>query len=168
MSQQVSLKSWELCVSSVMLKKSSGQHEMDKRVYDGAVPWRGWSLSSKSWLAVKNIIDIGNVAWSILMKPLLKFRTECMVCESWPSQWYAFATFTSSFCSAFQALSLGFNIFGELLRMWRFLNLTVEVVTFSLRKWCILCVFLLHAFTCLGHECQDLLNMCDGMHVCTD
>ena len=29
-------------------------------------------------------------------------------------------------------------------------------------------VFLLLAFTCLGHECQDLLSPCDGMHVCTD
>ena len=29
-------------------------------------------------------------------------------------------------------------------------------------------VFLLPAFTRLGHECQDLLSPCDGMHVCTD
>ena len=29
-------------------------------------------------------------------------------------------------------------------------------------------VFLLLAFTCLGHERQDLLSPCDGMHVCTD
>ena len=28
-------------------------------------------------------------------------------------------------------------------------------------------VFLL-AFTHLGHECQDLLSLCKGMHVCTD
>ena len=26
----------------------------------------------------------------------------------------------------------------------------------------------LPAFTRLGHECQDLLNLCNGMHVCTD
>ena len=31
-----------------------------------------------------------------------------------------------------------------------------------------LSVFLLPAFTRLGHECQDLLSPCDGMHVCTD
>ena len=31
-----------------------------------------------------------------------------------------------------------------------------------------LSVFLLPAFTHLGHECQDLLSPCDGMHVCTD
>ena len=29
-------------------------------------------------------------------------------------------------------------------------------------------VFLLPAFTRLGHDCQDLLSPCDGMHVCTD
>ena len=29
-------------------------------------------------------------------------------------------------------------------------------------------VFLLPAFTLLGHECQDLLSPCDGMRVCTD
>ena len=29
-------------------------------------------------------------------------------------------------------------------------------------------VFLLLAFTHLGHECQDLLSMCDGIHVCID
>ena len=44
----------------------------------------------------------------------------------------------------------------------------VEVVTFRLRGWCMLGVFLLTAFTRLGHECQDLLSPCDGVHVCTD
>ena len=29
-------------------------------------------------------------------------------------------------------------------------------------------VFLLPAFTRLGHERQDLLSPCDWMHVCTD
>ena len=29
-------------------------------------------------------------------------------------------------------------------------------------------VFLLPAFTCLGHKSQDLLSLCDGMYVCTD
>ena len=29
-------------------------------------------------------------------------------------------------------------------------------------------VFLLPAFNRLGHEHQDLLSLCDGMHVCTD
>ena len=33
---------------------------------------------------------------------------------------------------------------------------TVEVVTFHLRGWCVLSVFMLPAFTHLGHESQDL------------
>ena len=44
----------------------------------------------------------------------------------------------------------------------------IEVIPFHLRGRCMLGVFLLTAFTCLGHECQDLLSLCDGMHVCTD
>ena len=47
-------------------------------------------------------------------------------------------------------------------------NTLIEVVAFRLRGWCMLGVFLLPAFTCLRHECQDLLNPCGGMHVCTD
>ena len=46
-------------------------------------------------------------------------------------------------------------------------NPTTEVDTFRLRGWCILGVFLLPAFTRLGHECQDLLSPGDGMHVST-
>ena len=48
-----------------------------------------------------------------------------------------------------------------------FFNPTIEVVTFHLCGWCMLGVFLLSAFTCLGHEYQDLLSLCDGMNVCT-
>ena len=47
-------------------------------------------------------------------------------------------------------------------------NPTIEIVTFCLCGWCMLGVCLLPAFTRLGHECQDLLSPCDGMHVCTD
>ena len=49
-----------------------------------------------------------------------------------------------------------------------FFNPTIEVVAFRLRGLCMLGVFLLPAFTRLGHERQDLLSQCDGMHVCTD
>ena len=58
--------------------------------------------------------------------------------------------------------------------MWPFLFFvgvffpTFEVVTFRFRGWCMLGVFLLPAFTRLGHECQDHLSPCDGMHVRTD
>ena len=43
-----------------------------------------------------------------------------------------------------------------------------ELVTFRLHGWCMLGIFLLPLFTHPGHECQDLLSLCDGMHVCTD
>ena len=49
-----------------------------------------------------------------------------------------------------------------------FFNPTIKVVTFRLRGWCVLGVFLLPAFTRLGHEHQDFLSPCDEMHVCTD
>ena len=44
-----------------------------------------------------------------------------------------------------------------------FFNPTIKVVTFRLRGWCVLGVFLLPAFTRLGHERQDLLSPCDEM-----
>ena len=54
------------------------------------------------------------------------------------------------------------------LRTWPFFNPTIKVVTFRLRGWCMVGVFLLPAFTRLGHERQDLLSPCDEMHACTD
>ena len=50
----------------------------------------------------------------------------------------------------------------------RFFNPTIKVGTFRLGGWCVLGVFLLPAFTRLGHGRQDLLSPCDEMHVCTD
>ena len=50
----------------------------------------------------------------------------------------------------------------------RFFNLTIEVVTFCLHGWCMLGVLLLPASVPLGHECQNLLSLCDGMHVYTN
>ena len=44
------------------------------------------------------------------------------------------------------------------------LNLTIDAVTFRLRGWCKLGVFLLPAFTRLGHGCQDLLSLYSGVH----
>ena len=67
------------------------------------------------------------------------------------------------------AISLGFTTFWvRFVRMWPFFNPTIKVVTFRLRGWCVLGGFLLPAFTCLEHEHQDLLSLCDEMHVCTD
>ena len=75
----------------------------------------------------------------------------------------------SSSSPAFPAISLGFTTLGEVFVYGTvFVNPTIEVVTFCLHGWCMLGVFLLLAFTHVGHECQDLLSSCDGMHVCTD
>ena len=70
--------------------------------------------------------------------------------------------------SAFPSYISGIHLFGEILANVAFLNPTIEVVTFRLCGWCMLGVFLLPAFTHLGHECQDLLSPCNAMHVCTD
>ena len=64
---------------------------------------------------------------------------------------------------------LGFTILREIFaNVTVVCNPTIRVVTFCLRGWCRLGVFLLPAFTRLGHERQDLLSSCDEMHVCTD
>ena len=75
---------------------------------------------------------------------------------------------SSSSSSVYPALSLEFTFFGEIFVNVTVFNPTIEIVTFRLCGWCMLGVFLLPAFTCLGHECQDLLSLCNGMHVCTD
>ena len=65
----------------------------------------------------------------------------------------------------------GSPLLGEIfayVTVFFFFNPTIKVVTFRLRGWCVLGVFLLRAFTRLGHERQDLLSPCDEMHVCTD
>ena len=60
------------------------------------------------------------------------------------------------------------EIFAYVTVFFCFFYPTIKVVTFRLRGWCVLGVFLLLAFTRLGHERQDLLSPCDEMHVCTD
>ena len=76
--------------------------------------------------------------------------------------------FTSS-SSAFPSHISGVHHFGwDFCDCDRFFNSTMEVVTFHLRGWCLLGLFLLPLFIILGHECQDLLSLCHGMQVCTD
>ena len=70
--------------------------------------------------------------------------------------------------SAFLDMSLRFTILGEIFAYVTVFNPTNKVVTFCLQGFCILGVFLLPAFICLGHDCLDLLSRCNGMHVCTD
>ena len=62
----------------------------------------------------------------------------------------------------------GSPFLGEIFAYVTVFNPTIKVVTFHLRGWCVLGVFLLPAFTRLGYERQDLLSQCDEMHVCTD
>ena len=68
----------------------------------------------------------------------------------------------------FSASSLGFTVFGEIFAYVTILSPAIEVVTFRFRGWCMLGLFLLLAFTPLGHECQDLLSLSDIMHMCKD
>ena len=64
---------------------------------------------------------------------------------------------------AFPSYISGVHHFGEIFaHMTAF---TIEIVTFCPHGWCMLDMFLLPAFTHLGHECQDLLSPYD---VCTD
>ena len=74
----------------------------------------------------------------------------------------------SSSSSALPAISLGFTTLGEIFAYVTifFINPTTQVITFRLHGWCMVGVFLLPAFIHLGHECQDLLSPCNGMHVC--
>ena len=73
------------------------------------------------------------------------------------AQWTFFFFFFFFF--AFPSYISGVHHFWvRYLRMWPFFNPTIKVVTFRLRGWCVLGVFLLPAFTRLGHECQDLFE----------
>ena len=66
------------------------------------------------------------------------------------------------------AISSGFTILCEIFCVChRFLIQTIEVVTFHFRGWCMLGGFLLPTFIRLGHEYQDLLNLCGGLHAQT-
>ena len=77
-------------------------------------------------------------------------------------------TSASTSSSAFLAVSLGFTILVEIFVYVNIFSPTTEVVTFRLSGWCMVGVFLLLAFTHLGHDCQDPLNLCDETHVSTD
>ena len=43
-------------------------------------------------------------------------------------------------------------------------QIVIQVVRFWLQVWCILCVFLLQALSCVGHEHQDSWRLCDGVN----
>ena len=74
----------------------------------------------------------------------------------------------STSSSVFPAISAVCHLGEIFVYVTIFFHPTIEVVTFHLHEWRMLGVFLLPAFTHLGHECQDLLNPCDAKQVCTD
>ena len=66
----------------------------------------------------------------------------------------------------FPAVSLWCSPFlARFLCIWPFPNPTIYLVTFDLRGWFMLGVFLLLAFTYLGHECQDVW-VCEVERMC--
>ena len=100
-----------------------------------------------------------------LSRQCCRFRFTCACSHLQVSKRF----FLSFFLLRSPAISLGFTTFGwDFCVCDRFFNPTIKVVTFRLCGWCVLGVFLLPAFTRLGHERQDLLSLCDEMHVCTD
>ena len=80
--------------------------------------------------------------------------------------------FSLTSSSVFPATSLGFTIFGEIFAYVAFFFfaffLSNHRGSHIPSSWMMHAGFLLPIFTCLGHECQDLLGLCNGMHVCTD
>ena len=67
---------------------------------------------------------------------------------------YITSAVPTSSSSPFQSRSPVFTVFGDI-----FFYLATQVVTFRLRGWCILGVFLLSAFTCLGHVSGSFQNV---------
>ena len=102
-------------------------------------------------------------AWPTNFKKIILFHTcHCAIFLNYISS-------SSSSSSAFPSYISGVHHFGwAFADVTIFFNPTIEVVTFRHHGCCMLTVFLLPAFTCLGHECQDLLSLCDRMHACTD
>ena len=86
-----------------------------------------------------------------------------------PNGCMAMALFFFLVGNAFPAISLEFTVCGEIsVYVTVLFNSIIEVVLFHLRSLCMLGVFLLPVFTCVGHEYQVLLSLCKGIHVCTN
>ena len=126
-----------------------------------------WVNGLKNKYRTENKWDFNTVR---LITELSLQATKHKTCCMWwtPMYWTFFFFFFFFFFGVPQLYLWGSPLLGEILRMWPFFNPTIKVVTFRLRGWCVLGVFLLPTFTRLGHERQDLLSPCDEMHVCTD
>ena len=126
-------------------------------------PWLVYAFSRIKIFGLSNtrsyIIFVWNILWSG-SNAACHFLESCMTFQRL-FFWLFFFAFPS-------CISGDHHFWVRFLRMWQLFNPTIQVVTFRLRGWCVLGVFLLPAFTRLGHERQDLLSPCDEMHVCTD
>ena len=71
--------------------------------------------------------------------------------------------------SMFQPISLGFTTLGETFAFVTIFLKSNHRGSHILSSWMVHAgVSLLPAFTRIGHECQDLLSLCNAMHVCTN
>ena len=68
---------------------------------------------------------------------------------------HVYLVLTPSSSSAFPATSKEYNFFGEIFAHVIVFRPAIQVLILPLRGWCMQGVFLLLAFTHLGHECQD-------------
>ena len=133
------------------------KHEVVGRLEDFRWSLGGWSFVFERWTVLTDVFKYYLFIYLHFCIPQLYL---------WGSPfWGRFLRMCPFFVFVFVFLLLLLLFFWLLLL---FFNLTIEVVTFRLRGWCMLGVLLLPVFTRLGHECQDLLNPCDGMHMCTD
>ena len=73
---------------------------------------------------------------------------------------FFFCLFFVGFFYVPQLYLWGSPLLGEIFAYVTVFNPTIKIVTFRLHGWCVLGVFLLPAFTRLGHERQDLLSPC--------
>ena len=131
-------------------------------------------LCAADLLFSRNWKYLGGKQWNAKMNQIcFKVMTVIQRSVSRPRKndsdlWQPFFFFFFFFFAFPSYISGVHHFWVRFLRMWPFFNPTIKVVTFRLRGWCMLGVFLLPAFTRLGHERQDLLSPCDEMHVCTD
>ena len=110
-------------------------------------------LNRTEWLMqIKN----DSISYNLLLPLLLLLRSQLSLWVHHFGEIFALCDWVCCCCCCFICLFFFFN------------NPTIELITFRLRGWCVLGVFLLPAFTYLEHDCQDLLSPCDGMHVCTE
>ena len=93
-----------------------------------------WSVSTRDWLQLPLCCAV-TLGWSCL--PTCQGQSQTIILLL-PSQLYLW----------------GSPFWVRFFRTWPFLNPTIEVVTFCLRGWCMLGVFLVLASTHLWHECQ--------------